>query len=61
MTQKDKEYYAARLRVELAAASAAQDLTVRSVHEQLANLYADLLAGEVATAKVAAASGATPS
>lgn len=45
MSQKDIAYYAARLRIELAAAAAATDDGAREAHEGLAHLYADLLAG----------------
>jgi hypothetical protein len=55
MTQRDIEYYAARLRVELAAAAAASDLRARAAHEQLASMYADLVAA--AEEPVAAAAG----
>jgi hypothetical protein len=44
MTDKDNEYYAARLRVELAAAAAATNEGARQAHEGLAHLYADRLA-----------------
>jgi hypothetical protein len=44
MTDKNTEYYAARLRFELAAAAAATDDGARQAHEGLAHLYADRLA-----------------
>lgn len=45
MSQKDLAYYAARQRIELAAAAAATNERAREAHEGLAHLYAELLSG----------------
>lgn len=45
MTDRELSYYAARLRVELAAAALADNAGARAAHEGLAHLYAERIAG----------------
>ena len=56
--QSDKDYYAARLRAERAAAEAASNEQARAAHQALADHYAALLAAD--PAEIGPADASTP-
>ena len=58
--QSDKDYYAARLRAERAAADAASNEQARAAHQALAHHYAELLAANGHRAEIERADLSTP-